>query len=384
MKKVFIGGPSGEAFTYKETLLPIENPDLLDWLDKQDVYPKFYWEDREGKRKIAAAGKILEVFGVPEITGDEGIFFYGVASKSAWEGFPSSYFFLPLYEVRDNYLIIRELKEQNKAQAKQGKEKGKAVSQRKDIPSYKDWELSIQAALEAFDAGLLEKVVLARKVSFKTQNTFSPFDLLKNLKSSASTRFIFALEEGKSFMGATPEMLYSKENNHIRTEALAATAKDEKLLAQEKEMLEFSFVSQFLENALAKICTSLEKSAPSILHTGALYHKILKLKGVLKNSLSDQALIDLLHPTPAIGGYPKEAALDFLSFHEPFERGWYAAPIGFVGSSSSEFFIAIRSCLIEEGRLHLFSGAGIVKGSDAQKEWEELEDKISLFTKVLT
>lgn len=88
-----------------------------------------------------------------------------------------------------------------------------------------------------------------------------------------------------------------------------------------------------------------------------------------------------LHPTPAVGGFPREAALREIAALEPFDRGWYAGPIGWVGKDAAEFAVAIRSGLVAGDRVNLYSGAGIVPGSSPDKEWEEIENKIGNFIK---
>ena len=90
-------------------------------------------------------------------------------------------------------------------------------------------------------------------------------------------------------------------------------------------------------------------------------------------------MLRALHPTPAVGGYPKEGALEEIRSAEPFDRGWYAGPVGWIGADA-EFAVGIRSGLVRGNRLALFSGAGIVEGSVPEAEWAEIEQKISDFT----
>jgi menaquinone-specific isochorismate synthase len=87
-----------------------------------------------------------------------------------------------------------------------------------------------------------------------------------------------------------------------------------------------------------------------------------------------------LHPTPAVGGYPNGEALEEIRAFEPFDRGWYAGPIGWIGADAAEFAVGIRSGLVRGSRLALFSGAGIVEGSVPEDEWAEIEQKIGDFT----
>ena len=107
---------------------------------------------------------------------------------------------------------------------------------------------------------------------------------------------------------------------------------------------------------------------PFLAKLNRLQHLKVRFQGHLCDGVSDADLLAALHPTPAVAGYPREASLRFLREHEPFDRGWYAGPVGWIGADATEFAVAIRSTLIEGNRAHLFSGAGIVAGSDAEQE----------------
>jgi len=90
-----------------------------------------------------------------------------------------------------------------------------------------------------------------------------------------------------------------------------------------------------------------------------------------------------LHPTPALGGTPRDQAMEIIRKLEGFSRGWYGAPIGFVGLDLAEFVVGIRSGLTHGKNLFVYAGAGIVRGSEAQSEWDEVENKISNFIKII-
>ena len=83
-----------------------------------------------------------------------------------------------------------------------------------------------------------------------------------------------------------------------------------------------------------------------------------------------------LHPTPAVGGYPKDGIIDLITATEPFDRGWYAGPVGWMSRSAAEFAVGIRSGVVAGPTLHLYAGNGIVRGSQADAEWMEMEQKI--------
>ena len=109
-------------------------------------------------------------------------------------------------------------------------------------------------------------------------------------------------------------------------------------------------------------------------------HLVSRVGAGLRDGVTDADLLGALHPTPAVGGYPKEGALEGIRALEPFDRGWYAGPVGWVGADGAEFAVGIRSGLVRGRTLALYSGAGIVAGSRPEEEWAEVEQKIKDFT----
>jgi menaquinone-specific isochorismate synthase len=112
-------------------------------------------------------------------------------------------------------------------------------------------------------------------------------------------------------------------------------------------------------------------------------HLYNTLHSTLKAGISNAELIRALHPTPALGGFPREQALSFIKTHEPFEREWYGAPIGWISPTAASFHVGIRSAILRNHTLEIFAGTGIVKESQAEKEWEELNHKIRPFMEYL-
>ena len=104
---------------------------------------------------------------------------------------------------------------------------------------------------------------------------------------------------------------------------------------------------------------------------------------LLTKKTQDSHLLHKLHPTPAVGGIPKLPALQFINDNEPYNRGWYAGAVGCISEHESDFSVAIRSALISENCIKLFAGAGIVTGSIAEQEWQELDNKIQTILTIL-
>ena len=131
------------------------------------------------------------------------------------------------------------------------------------------------------------------------------------------------------------------------------------------------------------MCSSVnEPSEVKLLRAGDLCHLHSQFSGVLKDPIDVNHLTRTLHPTPAIGGYPPKKAWEFIDNHEPFNRGYYSAPLFHLSGDAMEAVVGIRSCYISENMLQLFAGAGIVQGSNPDGEWEELNNKIALIKDV--
>ena len=122
---------------------------------------------------------------------------------------------------------------------------------------------------------------------------------------------------------------------------------------------------------------------PSVLRLRNCHHLRTGIAGLLNEDEVDATLLAALHPTPAVGGTPRDAALEWIAAREPFDRGIFAGPVGWVGYDAAEFCVGIRSGLVSGDEIAVYSGAGIVKGSDPMEEWDELEHKMAPFRHAL-
>ena len=247
------------------------------------------------------------------------------------------------------------------------------------------WRSAATAALEAIRAGTLRKVVLARSAHARSNAPLDPATILRRLRLEYQSSTLFAFAFGDAcFLGATPERLVAVEGAAVRADCLAGSiargatpdeddALGRALLADGKERHEHALVVEALGEALRPLCTGLTlPDAPALLRTSAVQHLHTPVAGTLANGGNVLALAARLHPTPAAGGTPRDAALAFIREHESFDRGWYAGPVGWVDSDGGgEFAVAIRSMLLAGGRATLFGGCGIVAGSDPDREYEE-------------
>ena len=196
-------------------------------------------------------------------------------------------------------------------------------------------------------------------------------------------------------MGATPERLFFRRGREVFSEAVAGTRprgdtsdSDEayrtSLLASEKDQREHDFVRQSIREILQTCCNTVAvDEIATEMKLAAGRHLVSRLSGTLREDVSDVDLLRGLHPTPAVGGTPRHLALEAINSLEDFDRGWYAGPIGWIGRDSAEFAVALRCGVLEGDTLSLFSGAGLVRGSDPGDEWLEIEQKITDFTRNL-
>ena len=142
-------------------------------------------------------------------------------------------------------------------------------------------------------------------------------------------------------------------------------------------------VENIKEN-LEKLCHTVDiDDEITILKLSKIQHLRCRLQGILADDVSDAEIFKILHPTPAVGGSPTDQAIDAIKKLEPFDRGWYAAPLGWISQDAAEFVVGIRSGLVDHETLALFSGAGIVNGSTPDGEWTEIENKIGNFMKAI-
>ncbi len=258
-------------------------------------------------------------------------------------------------------------------------------------PQEQEWLEKCTAALQTFEEGSMEKIMLARQTTLEFRESFSPLLFLLRYPYPQNTtyRFYFEPVEHHAFLSFTPERLYRRDGRQLLTEALAGTCSKESitgneehaseaLLNSEKDIREHRFVRDMIFNELSPICSAIDmEEEVQVLQLNRLAHLYTRCSATLKPEFeSDSTLLTLLHPTPAVGGVPKEPALKHIMQLEPFSRGWYAAPLGWISRDAAEFCVGIRSALVNGPVTSLYSGAGLVKGSNPYSEWEEVDQKI--------
>lgn len=256
-----------------------------------------------------------------------------------------------------------------------------------DDRSAEAYEALVAEALAGIRAGLLEKVVVARASRVVAPGGIDPLEVLARLARGERRGVRFAFErDGAVFLGATPERLVVLERGRVRTEALAGTiprregeddARAAALLASEKDRREHAAVVAAIASAMAPLVRALDVPAAPVVRTlRHVHHLATPISGDLARGAHVLALVERLHPTPAVGGVPRDRAVAFIAEHEPAPRGWYAAPVGwFDAEGQGSFAVAIRSGLLAGATALVYAGAGIVAGSEPRQERLETQAK---------
>ena len=253
------------------------------------------------------------------------------------------------------------------------------------------WREVVTTATDRIADDTLRKVVLAQALAVDLAADLAVCDVLGRLgeKYPNCTRFLVEPEAAGSaaFFGATPERLVSLRGRTVETDALAGTtgrgetpAEDEwlarELLADPKNTHEHDLVADTIREQLAPFAASVSVGERAVRRLATVQHLHTPITAELAADTHVLSLVEALHPTPAVGGLPPEAALETIRETEPFDRGWYAAPIGWIDAAGNgTFVVGLRSAVASRRRATLFAGVGIVGDSDPDREWDELELK---------
>jgi isochorismate synthase len=264
--------------------------------------------------------------------------------------------------------------------------------QLRSIPEPEAYAGAVLAARELIAAGELRKVVLARTIEVEAGRVLDARRLALHLRAVDPGAFVFAAPvEGGAIVGASPELLVSRHGATVRAAPLAGSAprsgdperdraNARALLDSAKDREEHAIVVEAVEAALAARCEHLERDPEPVLHaTANVWHLATRFEGVLAGDpeVPDALTLALaLHPTPAVGGTPTARALGAIGDLEPFDRGAYAGPVGWVDAAGDgEWAIALRCARLRGARATLFAGAGIVADSDPWGEVDETARK---------
>lgn len=257
-------------------------------------------------------------------------------------------------------------------------------------PSEGSYKKQVVFAIEQIEKGYFQKVVLSRKVRVRVKPASLAvyFERLCEKYPSAFCYVCFHPEIGK-WVAATPETLLYIQGNSIQTMALAGTKQadaNENPSWSDKEKAEQGWVTSFIEEALQGITTNLHRSEVKNVRAGNLWHLCTEISAEKKETTSVETLLQALHPTPAVCGYPTQPALDFILHNEGYARDYYTGYCGIVGFPQTDvghYFVNLRCMQLEEDTANIFVGAGITENSDPQSEWDETQHKLQTMLSIL-
>ncbi|MBS1887746.1 MAG: isochorismate synthase [Actinobacteria bacterium] len=252
------------------------------------------------------------------------------------------------------------------------------------------FEDAVEEATARIATGEMEKVVLAREVIVSAAAAHDPASIFGGMREQFPACFCFCAGTPEAaFVGASPELLVRRSGAGVSTVALAGSTRrssdpavddhlGERLMRNEKDRREHRIVAERIVRRLRPHAVWVETGPePAIVKIANIQHLATPVIAQLADPRSAVELAGLLHPTPAVGGEPWPAAATPLTELEQMDRGWYAAPVGWMDATEDgEFCVALRSALLRDRDAHLFAGVGVVAGSDPEAELAETETKL--------
>ncbi len=363
-------------------------------------------ETRRGLERLLARaihrGGAPEGFPSPFAIG--GFSFSEQGIRRGWPGFADSSFHVPARTfwqtpgtdtVETRWTAVASLADGSAGEGFAGEGSASADSAGEGPEATEDWDRAawiraVRLTLEKIRSGEISKVVIARPLSVALGPSADAFSILASLREVYPSCYRFLIEDGRgnAFLGASPERLVRLAGGEVFTEAVAGTQRcepgdDAEALAKDlaeraKDRSEQGVVVRHLLETLAPVCETLEApETPGVMRLPHLLHLRTKVRGRARQGAHVLDFVSRLHPTPAVAGWPKALALDWIRRTEGGTRGWYAGAVGWVNrAGEGDFAVGIRSVAIRGGSARLFAGAGIVEGSDPGLEWSETELKM--------
>jgi isochorismate synthase len=260
-----------------------------------------------------------------------------------------------------------------------------------------EFERAVAAATGRIEAGEMSKVVLAREVLVSAGAAHDPAAVFGAMREQFPSCFCFCCGTSEAaFVGASPELLVRRSGASVSTVALAGSTRrssdpavddhlGEQLLRSDKDRREHAIVGERIARVLRPHAVWVETGAePEIVKVANIQHLATPVVAQLAEPRSAVELAGMLHPTPAVGGEPREVAKAAIAELEQMDRGWYAGPVGWMDATEDgEFCVALRSAVLRDREAHLYAGVGIVAGSDPAAELAETEVKLGALLPLL-
>jgi isochorismate synthase len=259
------------------------------------------------------------------------------------------------------------------------------------------FEQAVERAVERIQGGDLQKIVLAREVRAHAARPHDPAAVFGVLREIFPACYCWCVGTPElAFVGASPELLVRRDGQRAQTVALAGTTRrsadpavddhlGERLLRSAKDREEQAIVTRRIERVLERVSLWVATAdEPVLVRVQNVQHLATPIRAQLAEPLAAVELAGLLHPTPAVGGEPREAALPLIPALEGLDRGWYAGAVGWTDlSEDGEFCVALRCALLRDRVARLYSGNGIVRHSVAADELAETEVKLQALLPLL-
>lgn len=388
-----------------------ESPNLLAWLKGQRHFPQMFWQDRDFDYAFAALGSCREYHRLDESQTAALHLRLPLVGGITFEG--KSIFRLPrvmIMKIENDLNVSLFLDgsrfEQEREICLQLLEEFEKTAQLAQFPQTKHsenyacdfsrWQNNVTQALTQIHAGSLNKVVLANATTLEFAEPICAYSLLAKSEKQNQGCYHFLLAESSDsfFIGSSPECLYRRDGKNLHTEALAGTvavsanstetaANREWLLHDEKNIKENQWVVDGIHQQLADVSEQFTVDELSIKPLKNVQHLRRKIYALLKENVADADCLARMHPTAAVAGLPRAEAKAFITKHEPFQRGWYAGTFGIFDNDAATFCVALRSALVERNKITIYAGAGIVEGSTAEEEWQEIARKAQTMLNLL-
>jgi menaquinone-specific isochorismate synthase len=332
-------------------------------------------------------------------------------ADGVWSDFPGWLFHVPVFELEgegsgDAWLRVRTLVDPGAGQETFVRLRRRAEALRAELTAMGEastrtqvevrgraaatdrasWEDAVRESLQAIRQGTVSKAVLARTLDVELDGHVDPIDVVGHLWNVNRGSYVFFFEPapGSSIVGAAPETVATLRDGVFHATAVAGsirrgeTAREQaelaaELLASEKDRNEQKIALDDMVARLGTVAHQIRTDPqPHVLTLARIQHLETEIRASVPSDVGILDLLRLLHPTPAVCGLPRDAALALLAEAEPFERGWYAGPVGFFDAEGNGIFVpSLRMGVSTGSGWRLFAGAGIVEGSIPELEWEE-------------
>lgn len=325
--------------------------------------------------------------------------------QGAWSGFPALLFRVPALAVmrrRGRTFVVAATPEAEDLLDLAASPVRAPAARRLDVTPVRNplaWTAAVQTAVARLRAGEAQKAVLAREVMARGDGVVSAGMVVRGLRAAYPSCFTYLVTgaDGTAFAGASPELLIRRAGRHAFSQPMAGSvarggndAEDERLgselSASEKDVAEHRLVSRFVVEALRPFAATIAAGEPEVARFTNIQHLATSVSAELRDPPPDLlTLAAALHPTPAVGGWPRPQADALIDDLEAMERGWYAGAVGWMdGRGDGELAVALRCGLLWEDGARLYAGVGVMPDSDPARELEETELKFKALLTALT